>query len=603
MSVSAQTNLASTPLPLGPASLAQVAARCWAQARGHWSQFLLLSDPLDSPEPQIAQIHMGTRQVSVNYARLADKGVLDCLEAVFAHEIGHHVRYPGSLAVQARLRLIERDLLPLADYSLINLFTDLLINEKLGRVEPDDAGRRPLRDQLARVYRAFTYDVLAAEVTVQEPVESPGRDPKAPPATRTRSVPGWQQDPAFVFYLAVYEELWQTEPGTLIGQVADAFGQACPDYRADAQLLVQNLFGLAPNLYTQFIYFLSVVTRYVKPLAGERPVGGDPCRCGKGEPSPEDWADALTPSAAEREAYERALREGWISKEQADGWHAVGRRVIGLPGFGTAQAEAVPEVMAAYYRLQAERYLLRPPPQRTEGEAIVPTTPEEWEPGDAVREIDWLATFLARGEHLGGVAPLKRAKVAEFEGFDQPLWLARVEIYLDVSGSMPDPRFAYNAMTLAAQILVAGAVRGGGWVRALLYSAGAPVRYWEWCRSELEMSRFLMHYIGGGTEFPFDALAASIAECGDRQPIRVIVTDTDFDTNYRTHAGHARVFADAAARSPHLVLLQHRPDPARVANYRAAGARVVRIEQMTDFPKMAADLAFALFPDGYRGDV
>jgi hypothetical protein len=550
--------------------------RCWDLARGHWSTFLLLSHPVASNDPEIAQIHMGTREIGVNYQGLAEKGVLDCLEAILAHEVGHHVRYPGSLAVDARLRLTERSLIPIEGYSLINLFTDLLINARLGATES-------LRRQLARVYQAFTVDAFAEEVW--------RRDAKRKRPAR------WKRDPSFVFYLAVYEELWQMTAGSLVGAALEEFDAEYPGYRADAQLLVQNLFGLAPNLYTQFIYFLSVMCRYVKPLDGDTPDSVDPCKCGQGEPAPEDWADALTPSAAEREAFERALREGWISAEQAKGAADLERRISGLPGAGTPDAEKVPEIMAAYYRLQADRYLLRPPPQRTEGEAVVPTTPEDWEPGDAVRDIDWLSTLLERGEHFGGVAPLKRARIAEHEGFDQPLWQARVEIYVDVSGSMPDPRFALNAMTLAAQVLVSGAVRGGGWVRLLLYSH-EPIKYWEWCRSEVELSRFLMHYIGGGTNFPFGVLAESVEECGGRQPIRVIISDRDFDTNYAEDSPAAEIFARATTRSPHLVLLQHMADPRRTPAYRAAGAKVIDVQQMVDFPKMAADLSFALFPDG-----
>ena len=165
--------------------------------------------------------------------------------------------------------------------------------------------------------------------------------------------------------------------------------------------------------------------------------------------------------------------------------------------------------MAAYYRQQAEHYLLRPPPQRRLGELQVPTTLEEWELGDPTRDIDWVATLLLRGRELGGALPLKRVKVAEEEGLEAPLWQPRIEIYLDVSGSMPNPCFAINAMTLAAQILATGTARAGGWVRALLYSS-APVLFWEWARSETEVSRFLMHYVGGGTSFPFGILDASV---------------------------------------------------------------------------------------------
>src|SRR5208337_5343327 len=152
------------------------------------------------------------------------------------HEIGHHVRYPGTLAVDARLRLLEKSLIPVAGYSTLNLFTDLLINERLGPI---------YHEQFVRVYQAFDADQ------------------------------GWGRDPAFLFYLAVYEELWRLSPGALLGPLLSAFERAYTGYRADAQLLAQNLFALGPNLFTQFLYFASVVCRYLKPLEGEKPVCQD----------------------------------------------------------------------------------------------------------------------------------------------------------------------------------------------------------------------------------------------------------------------------------------------------------------------------------------
>jgi hypothetical protein len=284
-----------------------------------------------------------------------------------------------------------------------------------------------------------------------------------------------------------------------MGPAHDAFGRAYPGYRAEAQVLGQDLFHLGPNLYTQFLFFVSVVSRYVPPPGREEPEALDPYACGCGEPSADDWAQSLTPDAREREAVRRALAEGWIGKELAKRLtdpEALERRIYSLPGAGGDDATVVPEVMAAFYRREAERYLLRPPPQRLVGEATTPTTLEEWEPGDALRDVDWPATLSQRGPLLGAAQPLKRLCVAEAEGWEVPLWQPRVEIYLDVSGSMPDPRRTRNAMTLAAQVLLAGAIRAGGRVRAALYS-GAPVLFWEWSRSEAELSRLSISFSRG----------------------------------------------------------------------------------------------------------
>lgn len=558
-------------------STAAAVAEAWPRACARWSRFLLLSEPVDADDqPTVAWIDLSTRQVALNHAYVESLGLTGSVEALLAHEIGHHVRFPGSLAVQARLRILERGLIPFEEYTATNLFADLLINVHLGR---DPA----LREQLAAVYRAFT--------------RKPGYAPAGEDAGQ------WGLDPAFAFYLTIYEACWELPSGDLVGPAYPAFAAAFPGHRAEARLMAQDLFALGPNLYTQFLYFLSVLIRYVKPRAGDEPQALDPHRCQHAQPTAEDWADALLPDPRERAAIERAIREGWITGQLADElarMRELEGRLGGLPGFHGFDATLVPEVMAAWYRRQAERYLVAPPPQPRVGEAVVPTEPEDWSPGDAVRDIDWLTTLLERGEVYGAAQPLRRTRIAEQEGHDVRLWQPRVEIYLDVSGSMPDPRFTVNAMTLAAQILVTGATRSGGRARGLVYSQ-APVQFWEWTRSAQEMSRFLMHYIGGGTAFPFDVLAASVAECGRDQPVRVVITDADFDHNHAARPEHAEILADAARQSDRLVLLLHCANPDAVRRYRAAGATVVEVPQMDDFPRMAAGLARALFPEEGRG--
>jgi hypothetical protein len=546
-------------------SLDALVADCWPRAVAHWSRFLLLKHPVANTEqPTVAHINLNTRQIGLHYGLIREKNLMDCVEAILAHEVGHHVRWPGSLVVEARLRLLEKQILPLEHYSLTNMFTDLLIN---------DALRPRFEEQFVRVYQALR------DLTTAEP------------------------DPAFQFYLAVYEERWQREPGLLLGAGHETFAEKYPSYRADAQVLGQNLFHLGPNLYTQFLYFVSIVSRYVAIPKEDQEVRLLIVGCKCDDPSAEDWAEALSPNAAEREAIRRAMSEGWIRKQLADEMldkNGLARRIRGLPGMASFDSAQVPEIMAAYYRREAERWLIRPPPQLMMGEAVTATTLEEWEPDESPREIDWPATLTQRGPIYGAALPLKRLRVAEAEGWDVPLWQPRIEIYLDVSGSMPDPRFTQNAMTLAAQILATAAIRAGGLARAVLYS-GAPVTHWEWCRSEIELSRFLMHYVGGGTVYPFDLLRRSLEECRDSQPIRVIITDQDFHKNYEECPAHAEVFAEASRLSPHLILMLH-ASPEEGAAYRRVGAEVIPVPDLEDYPAMASGLATALFEGDRRVD-
>jgi hypothetical protein len=203
---------------------------------------------------------------------------------------------------------------------------------------------------------------------------------------------------------------------------------------------------------------------------------------------------------------------------------------------------------------------------------------------------------------LGKALPLVRDRLADEEGLDTALWAPRSEIYLDVSGSMPNPCEARNALTLAAMILAVATVRAGGSVRALLYS-GSHVKFWEWSRSDVEVSRFLMHYMGGGTDFPFAVLQESIGERHVShdgravKPIRIVITDRDFDVNVAGSAVAPTLLPAAAAASAPLVILQASPESGCKALYEQWGLTVVPVLTLDDFPKMAVSLARALFPD------
>ncbi len=536
----------------------------WDAARAHWARSLQLGRPVVELEgPAIARIDLRDRQVFVSAAHVAGHGLETCLEAILAHEVGHHVKFPRSLGTLARMRILEKQLIPLEHFSALNLFTDLLINEHLGR--------RGLQTQLGRVYGS-------ADHTAQTPA-------------------------TFLFTLAIYEELWQLPPASLVGPEGHEKLHGIYDgYRAEAHLVAQDLYRLGPNVFTQLIFYLSVLSRYLiqEVEENQHDHGGHSCQCA-GEPDADDWASALTPGALEDEAIERAAREGWLAPDQIRRLRdkSLGARAAGLPGNLDGTGDQVTEIMANWYRRQAERYLLRPPPQRRLGEAIVPTTHEAWEPGDPIGTIDWGATLRERGPRFGAARPVRRETVADHEGLEVELWQPRSEIYLDVSGSMPDPREAENAMTLAAIILALGTLRAGGAARALLYSH-TYTKSWRWCRSLRELSGFMLKYVGGGTEFPFDVLSESVEACRDKQPIRLVLTDRDFDFNVGKQPDAESVLRHASEAGPGFILVQAMADPMNVKQYRSWGMRVVDVPRLNDFPAVAAQLAHALFPEEGR---
>jgi uncharacterized protein (DUF58 family) len=228
-------------------------------------------------------------------------------------------------------------------------------------------------------------------------------------------------------------------------------------------------------------------------------------------------------------------------------------------------------------------------------EPYLPSTTVEWEPGDDVRSIDWTQSVLASGA-LAGVRPLRRELLPDVP-VEPGAGIPSIEVYLDTSGSMPSPLTAVNALTLAAQILAAAAIRQGGRARAVVYSAGKPMQS-QWLRDEEAARDFLLHYVGGGTDYPFDVLRASAAERKD--VVRVVVSDADFLGNCRGK-GAMEALTYGVSRSQRFVALlwlpYHRADAEALLAPVLADRRfrLVVVEQLEQLGAAAGALARALF--------
>jgi hypothetical protein len=160
---------------------------------------------------------------------------------------------------------------------------------------------------------------------------------------------------------------------------------------------------------------------------------------------------------------------------------------------------------------------------------------------------------------------------------------------------MPNPASSLNVMTLAAQILCASALRKKGKVRGAIYSAG-PVKTSDWMYDEELARRFFLHYVGGGTDYPFKLLRKWSEELAD--VVRVIISDSDFLFNL----GGPRAMEQlqfAADRSRLLVAFlaadeaQCRKALAPVAKQPRFRLTIVR--SLADFGRAASALSDALF--------
>ncbi len=531
----------------------------WRRACEAWRETPALAPPRELPRgrTEVAFIDLATRQVSFNAHLLKEKGLEDALPALFAHELGHHLEYPHTLRLSADLLLMAQELFARFPASYLNLFYDLLINEAVGR-EPT------LRAQLQGLYRALS---------TPEPSS------------------------LFEFYLATYDALWGT-PGML--------APTAPRALADkAELFAQTFFALS-SIHEQFAYFCAVFAPFIlESLASsEKDAREDPLAGDVALPSPEDYPADLTPSPAARRALQRALEDGWLPEDFPNRQPATGRledplsRLAGLPGTSSGKAA---EVRAErFYAAKIEQVLsgLKLPPQPGVRDPYLPGPLEDWSAGDDPADIDWNSSLSRRGT-LAAAQPLRRTWDVDEEPGEAP-GIPRLELYLDTSGSMSNPLHGLNAMTLAAQVLATLAIRRGSQVRACVYSYEKPLRS-AWLRSEEAARRFLFHYIGGGTQFPFEVLRDWSRE--DPGVVRVVVSDMDFTHNLAR--APAQAFEQSARRSRHLVLLllgvsradierswRHGPLPPNV--------RVVTVDGVDAFASLAARLGDALFPQEGR---
>jgi hypothetical protein len=556
--------MSTTPTP---AAADPRIARCWRDALAVWDVHTTLSPPRSyeggrgkshwkGDEP-LAYIDLETRQVVVNFDLLERMGASSSLTAVFAHEIGHHVRFPHTLGLAAALQVLEQRLIPGLKQSLTNLFFDLQVNELVGRTRAEE---------LCAVYRGFLKSS------------------------------GGETSPLFFFYLAVYEELWGLDPTSLVPEgMVESMDKAYPGWRADARMFVQTFYALT-DVYLQFVYFVSTFIRDIpdpSKLVYVIPMGADVPR-----PDEDDFDAVVRGNGSEQadDALEEARERGWIEdsglldREEDDPLTTIDRITNHLPG--SAQAAFRETMVSKHYKRLVDQYILKLPAVSPPPEAALPSVLEDWEWGESPRSIDWTGTILTHGP-LAGAHPLRRDLLPD-EPSPREQDMPAVEIYLDTSGSMPDPKTALNTMTLAAQILAASAIRKKGIVRGIVYSWGSPLVS-DWMYDEETARRFLLHYAGGGTDYPFSLLKKFADERSDA--IRVIVSDSDFLGNVQA-AGAMDKLKHGIDRSRLLVAFLAAGEATARKTLepvlRYPRFRLVIVHGLDQFARAAADLADAI---------
>lgn len=531
-----------------PAVLEQWRA-AWPQALAVWSKFTRLSDPqlCDS------QIQAAREGLSGSFAmiRLADQSVVVDIEAVrklgledygvevLAHEIGHHVLAPASATDHYRLLARIRRSLPTLERHaamVANLYTDLLINDRLQR-------RAGLR--MADIYRKLRPPVLRAQPRKKKPKLDSGQiDAPHPPTADL-----------WTLYMGIYEQLWQLEKASLGGPSGDSRAET------DAWLGARLIRAYADDWLDAGGRFATLLLPYLLEAdeSAQRAIaqlhdtkdaaeGCEPSGLTDVEEAEADGAvhPAEDPRVTGEDDLGPTIDAGSVSTDKSGGGRGQRREPFEygevLKAAGVKLSDH--EIAVRYYREAALPYLV-PFPSRPTPEAEEPLVEglEPWDLGDPLDEIDWIGTVTRSPTVFPGLTTVRRM-YGHVEGQARARVPVDLDLYVDCSGSMPNPQQRISYLALAGAVIVLSALRVGARVQATLWSGKHQVVSTPgFVRDENAILQVLTGYLGGGTAFPIHKLRDTFAQRGPTsRPCHVLMISDDgittmFDRDERSNSG------------------------------------------------------------------
>lgn len=520
----------------------------WPEALAVWSKFTRLRDPSlcashveaskQGLSGSFAMIRLLDQSVVVDLPLVTELGLDDYALEVLAHEIGHHILAPGSASDQFRLLARMRRALPTLEQHapmVANLYTDLFINDRL---------QRQANLRMADIYRK-----LQQGREVQADAKSGG---------------------VWTLYMRIYENLWQLEKGELGGGEqaderldTDAWlgARLIRVYANDWMLaagrfatlllpyLVEDTDALSPSRYLQDTRDAArgcqtygaqqieddeaegaihpVHDKRISGLDDEEPQGEAPARPGGGQlREPFELGDILKAAGVDLSDHEIAIR---------------------------------------YYRERALPHLVafpsRPAPESQEPQM---EGLEAWEIGDPLADIDWLQSVMQSPRPVPGVTTVRRVYGREpARAIDAvPVDL---DMYVDSSGSMPNPQAHTSFLTLAGAVIALSALRAGAKVQVTLWSGKNEVMQTPgFVRDEDMILGVLTEFFGGGTCFPIHRLRQTYAARRERPAHILMISDdgitTMFDKDELGNSGwdiSAKALAQGGAGGTMALNLEH----------------------------------------------
>ncbi|WP_303289856.1 hypothetical protein [Marinobacter sp. SS5-14b] len=477
----------------------------WQAALLLWSEHLQLHEPLwlfDVEASQaagltgsFAAIRLASQRVMVNLQDVAERNLSDCSLEILAHEIGHHVYAPANMTQHLQLLAVIRQALPTVEHLaplVANLYTDLLINHHL---------QRNTRCRMDTIYQ------------------------------RLKSTGASQ---LWALYMRIYERLWQLAPGALTDADITA------EMEGDAWLGSRIIKVYSKDWLTGSSRFATLLLGYLieeeQAARDAFAALNDTAEAGHGhrgagvielpaidvmhpshDPDLTDLPSSVTGQGEPEEAATETRTSGQALQPQ-DYYE-----VLKAAGVDLSPHDAA----VRYYRDAVRPYLMPFPTRRLPGPGEPQREGSEiWQVGDDPIEIDWFATLIAGRQPIPGITTQKA--MYSLEGSEEPQHqVCDLDLYVDSSGSMPNPQSTISYPALAGALLCLSALRAGATVQVTLWSGARQCLTSDgFVRDEAAVLRVLTGFFGGGTSFPLKILRSTYAR--PRQtPTQLVVLSDD----------------------------------------------------------------------------